>query len=54
MTFDFDTTPDRRNTASLKWEKYAGQDIIPKCLDEDGNELGADDFIIGYSTTNYR
>ncbi len=26
-----------------------GEDLIPKCLDEEGNELGADDFIIGYS-----
>ncbi len=29
MTFEFATTPDRRNTASLKWDKYAGRDIIP-------------------------
>ena len=29
MTFHFATTPDRRNTASLKWEKYAERDIIP-------------------------
>ncbi len=29
MTLDFDETPDRRGTASLKWEKYAGRDIIP-------------------------
>jgi cystathionine beta-lyase len=29
MTFDFDTPPDRRRTASLKWEKYAGRDVIP-------------------------
>ncbi len=29
MTFDFDTTPDRRDTASLKWEKYVGRDVIP-------------------------
>ncbi|MDJ0884405.1 MAG: PatB family C-S lyase [Desulfobacterales bacterium] len=29
MTFDFATTPDRRHTASLKWDKYAGRDIIP-------------------------
>ena len=29
MDFDFATTPDRRNTASLKWEKYAGCDVIP-------------------------
>jgi cystathionine beta-lyase len=29
MTFDFDTTPDRRRTSSLKWEKYAGRDIVP-------------------------
>ena len=29
MTFDFDSTPDRRNTASLKWEKYTGRDVIP-------------------------
>ena len=29
MTFDFGSTPDRRNTASQKWEKYAGRDVIP-------------------------
>jgi cystathionine beta-lyase len=29
MTFDFDAPPDRRRTASLKWEKYAGRDVIP-------------------------
>jgi cystathionine beta-lyase len=29
MTFNFDTTPDRRRTSSLKWEKYAGRDIVP-------------------------
>jgi len=27
--FDFDTPVDRRNTASLKWDKYKGRDIIP-------------------------
>ena len=27
--FDFDTEVERRGTASLKWEKYKGQDIIP-------------------------
>ena len=27
--FDFDTVIDRRNTASEKWDRYAGQDIIP-------------------------
>ncbi len=27
--FDFDTAPDRRNTGSLKWNKYAGRDVIP-------------------------
>lgn len=27
--FDFDLPVDRRNTASLKWEKYNGQDILP-------------------------
>lgn len=27
--FDFDTVIDRRNTASEKWDKYAGRDIIP-------------------------
>jgi cystathionine beta-lyase len=27
--FDFDTPVERRGTASLKWEKYAGRDIIP-------------------------
>jgi cysteine-S-conjugate beta-lyase len=27
--FDFDAPVDRRNTASLKWDKYKGRDIIP-------------------------
>lgn len=27
--YDFDTPIDRSSTASLKWEKYAGTDIIP-------------------------
>lgn len=27
--FDFDTPVERRNTASLKWDKYKGRDIIP-------------------------
>ena len=27
--FDFDTPIDRSNTASEKWERYAGRDIIP-------------------------
>lgn len=27
--FDFDTVIDRRNTASEKWDRYDGQDIIP-------------------------
>ena len=27
--FDFDTLIDRRNTASLKWDRYAGRDILP-------------------------
>ena len=27
--FDFDTLVDRRTTASEKWDRYAGQDIIP-------------------------
>ncbi|MBT8368521.1 MAG: PatB family C-S lyase [Deltaproteobacteria bacterium] len=27
--FDFDTEVERRSTASLKWEKYKGQDVIP-------------------------
>jgi cysteine-S-conjugate beta-lyase len=27
--FDFDTVVDRRNTASLKWDKYPGRDILP-------------------------
>jgi len=29
MPFDFSTVPDRRNTGSLKWDKYAGRDILP-------------------------
>ncbi len=28
-TFDFLTVIDRRNTASLKWDKYKGRDILP-------------------------
>jgi cysteine-S-conjugate beta-lyase len=27
--FDFDTPIDRRNTASMKWEKYGNPDVIP-------------------------
>lgn len=27
--FDFDHAPDRRGTGSLKWDKYAGRDVIP-------------------------
>ena len=29
MTYDFDTCPDRQGTGSLKWERYAGRDILP-------------------------
>ncbi len=29
MPYDFDTVFDRHNTNSLKWEKYAGSDILP-------------------------
>ena len=29
MTYDFDTTIDRRETDSQKWQKYAGRDILP-------------------------
>ncbi len=29
MTFDFDSVPDRSGTGSLKWDKYAGRDIVP-------------------------
>ncbi|MDB6133810.1 MAG: patB [Verrucomicrobiales bacterium] len=28
-TFDFDHVPDRRNTGSLKWDRYAGRDVLP-------------------------
>lgn len=28
-SFDFTQTPDRSHTGSLKWQKYAGQDILP-------------------------
>lgn len=28
-SFDFDSEIDRRNTASSKWEKYAGRDVLP-------------------------
>jgi cystathionine beta-lyase len=29
LVFDFDTPVDRRNTASEKWDRYAGRDILP-------------------------
>lgn len=29
MAYDFDSIPDRRGTGSLKWERYAGKDILP-------------------------
>jgi cystathionine beta-lyase len=29
MNFDFETPPDRRNTDSQKWQKYAGRDVLP-------------------------
>ncbi len=29
MTLDFQTPPDRRNSASQKWDKYAQRDVIP-------------------------
>ncbi|MDH3451599.1 MAG: PatB family C-S lyase [Gammaproteobacteria bacterium] len=29
MQFDFDTPYDRRGTGSIKWDKYAGRDVIP-------------------------
>jgi len=29
MTFDFDHPPDRANTDSQKWQKYAGRDVLP-------------------------
>ena len=29
MSFDFTTCPDRRNTGSEKWDRYAGTDVIP-------------------------
>jgi cystathionine beta-lyase len=29
MDFDFDEVIDRRGTAAVKWEKYAGRDVIP-------------------------
>lgn len=27
--FEFDHTPDRKHTGSLKWDKYVGRDVIP-------------------------
>ena len=27
--FNFSTPVERRNTASMKWERYKGRDIIP-------------------------
>ena len=29
MNFDFDEVIDRRGTAAVKWDKYAGRDVIP-------------------------
>ena len=29
MKFDFDRVVDRRNTGSLKWDKYRGRDVLP-------------------------
>ena len=29
MTFDFEHVPQRLNTDSQKWQKYAGRDILP-------------------------
>jgi cystathionine beta-lyase len=29
MSFNFDTTADRRGTDSQKWQKYAGRDVLP-------------------------
>lgn len=29
MSFDFQTPPERQETDSQKWQKYAGQDILP-------------------------
>ena len=29
MSFNFDTTPERRGTDSQKWQKYAGRDVLP-------------------------
>ena len=29
MPYDFDTPPDRQNTDSQKWQKYAGRDVLP-------------------------
>lgn len=29
MNFDFEGLPDRRGTGSLKWDKYAGRDVLP-------------------------
>lgn len=31
------------------FEGVVGQDLLPRCVDEDGTELGAKDFIVGYS-----
>jgi cystathionine beta-lyase len=29
ISYDFDSVPDRRETDSQKWQKYAGRDILP-------------------------
>jgi cystathionine beta-lyase len=29
MTFDFDRSPDRRGSDSVKWGRYAGRDVLP-------------------------
>jgi len=29
VTFDFESLPDRRGTGSMKWDRYAGRDVLP-------------------------
>src|SRR5260221_8593035 len=29
MTFDFDQVPDRRNSDSIKWQRYGNKDVVP-------------------------
>ena len=34
MAYDFDEVIDRRGTGAMKWDKYAGRDVIPMWVAE--------------------